>query len=281
MIGMAILLGLCDAAAPLAAQPPPGTGMVAEPCAGLVVPVPDAVKAYFRLLATLPQSGTRPGPPAEFAVYRQSYAAARKNDWADLCRYQADNERLRAGPAVKRRTVFIGDSITELWGLDDPDLFNDNIVNRGISGQTSPQILLRFQADVLALKPAAVHILVGTNDIAGNTGPTSVEQYRNNIKAMVTLAKANGIRVILGSMPPSDFFPSRPAFKPAPQIAFLNMWLKAYAERENIGFIDYHALLVAGGDAMDPELSFDGVHPNSRGYRRMTGAMLGELPSVR
>jgi lysophospholipase L1-like esterase len=270
MVRFILSLAALVTAASAAAQPAPPVGMVSDPCEGLAVAVPDAVKAHFRTIAVLPEGSALPTPPSELAAFRQANSEARKSDWADLCRYRADNERLRAGPASERRVVFIGDSITELWGLDDSGLFSGGIVNRGISGQTSPQILLRFEADVVALQPTIVHILAGTNDIAGNTGPTSADQYKNNIKAMVTLAKANGIRVILGSLPPAGHFAWKPDLKPAAQIVALNSWLQSYAKAEKLEFIDYYAALVTGDGAMNPDLSFDGVHPNHQGYRVMT-----------
>ena len=124
-----------------------------------------------------------------------------QTDWAWLCRYHAANLALPGGRAD---IVFIGDSITEGWGHFQPALFTGGIVNRGISGQTSPQLLVRFMADVVALKPRVVHLMIGTNDIAGNTGPTTPEAWKNNVRAMVELARVHDIRVILGSIPPAD-----------------------------------------------------------------------------
>lgn len=272
-----LLAPFAAVASAAAAQPQPRVGMVSDPCEALVVAVPDAVRAYFYARMAMPQ--TRTPPPPELAVYRLANAEARKSDWPDLCRYHADNERLRAGPKSERRVVFIGDSITELWVLGDPDLFSKGIVNRGISGQTSPQILLRFQADVVALQPVIVHILAGTNDIAGNTGPTSTDQYKDNIKAMVSLAKSNGIKVILGSIPPAAHFPWKPDLKPVPQIAALNDWLRSYAEAEKLEFVDYHAALTTRDGAINDGFSFDGVHLNLRGYRLMTRAVRRSLPA--
>lgn len=268
------------AAATAAAHSPPPAAMVSDPCEGLTVAVPEIVQAYFRSLLALPHAGTLPAPPPELAAYRKANAEARKSDWADLCRYRSDNARLREAPAAERRVVFIGDSITELWGLDDPRFFSKGIVNRGISGQTSPQILLRFQGDVVALQPESVHILVGTNDIAGNSGPNSADQYKNNIKAMVTLAKSNGIKPILGSIPPAGYFAWRPGLKPALQIVALNNWLKSYAEAEKLEFVDYHAALARDDGAIGEEFSFDGVHPNAKGYRSMARVVGRYLPDA-
>lgn len=269
MIRPILFAALFGAATPLLAQGAAAEGMVGQPCAGLAVPVPDTVLAYLKQVALLPPGTTPPPPPAALADYRKADREARKSDWADLCRYRADNERLRAGPAAARRVVFMGDSITQFWGIDDPALFSDGVVNRGISGQTTPQMLLRFQADVVALKPAAVHIMAGTNDLAGNTGPNSAEDYRNNIRAMVTLAKANGIKVILASIPPAAGFAWKPALKPTPLIAELNAWLKSYAEAEGQAFLDYHTALATPEGALRPDLTFDGVHPNHAGYQVM------------
>lgn len=186
-------------------------------------------------------------------------------DWANLNRYAAENAAMRG---ARVSTVFMGDSITQGWREQRPAFFEGR-AGRGISGQTTPQMLLRFQADVVALKPAAVHIMAGTNDLAGNTGPNSAEDYRNNIRAMVTLAKANGIKVILASIPPAAGFAWKPALKPTPLIAELNAWLKSYAEAEGQAFLDYHTALATPEGALRPDLTFDGVHPNHAGYQVM------------
>ena len=264
----------------MAAQETVPTGMVDQPCNGLTVAVPDTVKTYIQALMTQPQSKTLPPAPTELGVYREANAEARKKDWPDLCRYRADNDRLRRGPASQRRIVFMGDSITQSWAIADPNLFSDGIVNRGISGQTTPQMLVRFQADVVALQPAAVHIMAGTNDVAGNSGPNSIEDYQNNIKAMVTLAKAAGIRVILGAIPPTSGFTWKPEVEPAPRIAELNAWLRQFAKTEKLAFIDYHTALAAPGGALRPELTYDGVHPNDAGYDAMASLVRPALIDV-
>lgn len=190
-----------------------------------------------------------------------------KNDWAWLCRYRAEN----AAYGVKNpaRAVFIGDSITEGWARTDPALFTGGVVGRGLSGQTSPQILLRFWQDVIALHPRVVHIMIGTNDIAGNTGPTSVAAYQANIRAMVDLARVNGVRVVLGSIPPAKRMDWRPGLAPAPRIAELNQWLRAFAAERGLVFADYHSVLAAPDGGLRPELGKDGVHPEAPGYALM------------
>jgi lysophospholipase L1-like esterase len=163
----------------------------------------------------------------------------------------------------------MGDSITEFWSRFDPELFGEGVVNRGISGQTSPQMLVRFYSDVVALRPAAVHLMAGTNDLAGNTGPSRPEDFKNNIRAMVDLAEANGIAVVLASIPPAAAFPWRPEVEPAPIIAQLNDWLEGYATENKLVFVDYHAAITGPSGELRAELSSDGVHPDADGYAAM------------
>ena len=195
-----------------------------------------------------------------------------KTDWAWLCRYRADNALVH--PAHPPHVVFIGDSITEGWIHADPDFFAHGNLDRGISGQTSPQLLVRFWQDVVALHPAVVHIMIGTNDIAGNTGPTTPEAYQNAVRAMVDLAKANHIAVILGSIPPTVTFGWQPAVKPGPWVARLNRWLADYAHEQHIVFADYHAALAGPAGELPAEFGPDGVHPNPAGYAVMRGVAI-------
>ena len=189
------------------------------------------------------------------------------NDWAWQCRYRADNAAI--DPSNPPKVVFIGDSITEGWLGADPDFFAHGNIDRGISGQTSPQLLVRFWQDVVALRPQIVHIMVGTNDIAGNSGPTTPVAYKNAIRAMATLAKANGIAVILGSIPPADHFTWAPQHKPAPWVAALNLWLKDYAASEGLVYADYYGALAGPNGEFPAALAPDGVHPNTAGYAAM------------
>ncbi len=196
------------------------------------------------------------------------HAADLARDFADLCHYQSDNEAiLKSGthPTV----VFMGDSITEGWGAGDPSLFSGGVIDRGISGQTSPQMLLRFYQDVVALHPRAVHIMAGTNDVAGNTGPSSPEDFKNNIRAMVDLATVHHIQAVLASILPAERFPWRPDIQPAEQIRRLNAWLKQFAGQHRLIYADYYAALSTASGAFRAELSNDGVHPNSAGYAAM------------
>lgn len=247
---------------------PPVRGVADQPCPP-AVPVPAEIEAWRAAVYAPDRKEMPPLPIAGATAYRDAYNKAKGQDWADLCRYAADNARLRALPADERKVVFLGDSITEGWSHGSPHFFARGWINRGISGQTTAQILLRFQADVAALGPRVVHIMAGTNDVAGNTGATTLEGVENNIAAMVTLAKAHGIRVVLAAVPPADSFKWAPEIKPVEKIAALNARLRALAVREKIDFVDYATVLATPTGAMRAEMSFDGVHPDARGYAAM------------
>ncbi len=251
-----------------AAQPP--VGMVEEPCPA-ALPMPPAARQVLVDLFMKP----RTLGPADFeslmknetfAAYDQELRRRGSSDWAGLCRYRAANAALPPGSA---RVVFIGDSITENWLLADPEYFSGGIVNRGIGAQTSAHMLLRFRADVVALRPAVVHILAGTNDVAGNNGPVRPRDFQNNIESMVEIAAANGIRVILGSIPPAASFSWQPTLRPAPVIDRLNGWLRQYAADKGLGYVDYHPALRGSGGELKSALGNDGVHPNRDGYAQM------------
>ena len=190
---------------------------------------------------------------------------AGKLDWAGLCRYHDDNAALHGRPEL----LLYGDSITEGWPRSDPAFFGTKIIGRGISGQTSAQMLVRFHADVVALKPRRVLIMAGTNDVAGNLGPTSEQAWRDNIMAMVEIARAHGIEPVLASIPPANRFGWRPGMQPAARIASLNVWLRGYAKRQSLRYVDYYGVLVGEGGALKPEYGEDGVHPNAAGYAVM------------
>ena len=198
------------------------------------------------------------------AVPSQAPAA---DDWANLSRYREANQSL--SPADAQRVVFIGDSITEGWQSRPFIHDSPHFVGRGISGQTAPQMLVRFRSDVVALKPAVVHIMAGTNDIAGNTGAENEDEVFGYIVSMVQLARANGIEVVLASIPPAADFPWRRGLDPAPKIQSLNARLKAYARSHSLAYADYWSALASRDGGMKPEFSEDGVHPNDRGYDAM------------
>ena len=191
-------------------------------------------------------------------------------DWPNLNRYQNENTILKPVEAGQKRIVFMGDSITEFWSTVNPEYFSGKpYVNRGISGQTTPQMLLRFRADVIALQPTAVVILAGINDIAGNTGPMTIEMIRDNIFSMIELAKANHIKVILCSVLPAYDFPWKPNQEPIAKIKALNEILQNYAVANNIVYVDYYSAMVDERKALKADYSNDGVHPNKTGYQVM------------
>jgi acetyl esterase/lipase/lysophospholipase L1-like esterase len=191
-------------------------------------------------------------------------------DWANLKRFQDENKKVMAPKENENRVVFMGNSITEGWSKFDPGFFDGKpYYNRGISGQTTPQMVLRFKQDVIDLKPKVVVILAGINDIAGNTGPMTLEQTRDNIIAMAQLAKANNIRVVLSSVIPAYDFPWRPGMEPAGKVVALNKMIKEYADKNNLVYLDYFSAMADGKHALKNELGYDGVHPNLEGYKVM------------
>jgi lysophospholipase L1-like esterase len=189
-------------------------------------------------------------------------------DWPWLARYRADNARLIASGA-KVDTVFLGDSITEGWASTDPSFFSKGNVGRGISAQTSPQLLVRMHADVIALKPRVVHIMAGTNDIAHNTGPMTAQDSQNNLMAMCEIALAHKLRIVLGSVPPASKYWWQPATRPKPQALAMNQWLRDYARQIGAKYADYAAVLTDANGAVKPELAKDEVHPTPAGYAAM------------
>jgi len=189
-------------------------------------------------------------------------------DWANLNKYQNENATLKPLEPRQKRTVFMGDSITKGWPFLE-FFAGKPYVNRGISGQTTPQMLIRFRADVIALKPAVVVLLAGINDIAGNTGPSTLEMIMNNIASMAELAKANHIKVILCSVLPAFDFPWKQGLEPADKIVTLNTMIKQYADANKIMYLDYYSAMVDERKGLKSEYSGDGVHPNKTGYRMM------------
>lgn len=188
-------------------------------------------------------------------------------DWANLGRYHKENSVLGAPEATENRIVFMGNSITEGWSVHHADFFNNtSYINRGISGQTTPQMLLRFRADVIELKPRAVVILAGTNDIAGNTGPMTLSQILDNLKSMCELAKTNNIKVILSSVLPAADYSWKPGLSPDKKIPELNSMIKAYAKSNGIIYLDYFSTMVNEKNGLRDALTYDGVHPNKDGY---------------
>jgi lysophospholipase L1-like esterase len=193
-----------------------------------------------------------------------------RTDWAALARYREANAALPSPGPDESRVVFYGNSITEGWARHFAEMFPGKpYIGRGISGQTTPQLLVRFRQDVVALRPRAVVILAGTNDIAGNTGPSTLEMIQDNLASMAEIAKANGIKVIFSSVLPVYDYRWRPGLEPAPKIVALNRWMADYARRNGLVYLDYHSAMADARQGMKAELSYDGVHPNEAGYRVM------------
>jgi len=229
------------------------------------------------------QQATPPALPScpELAAALQAVARndARLSDWPNLARYREANRSIATPGAGEARVVFMGDSITDAWPQPRFGAFfpGKPYIGRGISGQTTPQMLLRFRPDVIALKPKAVIILAGTNDIAGNTGPMTDEQISGNLASMAELAKANGIRVIFSSIlpvseyhvRPGDTAPPQTTRRPMARITALNAWMKEYAASNGHVYLDYFAAMTDAKGLLRAELSEDDLHPNAAGYAIM------------
>lgn len=212
---------------------------------------------------------------ATVAVAISAATAQQKDDWAKFGRYEAANAALTQAP----RAILMGNSITEGWERTRPEFFTENgLLCRGISGQTSSQMLVRFRADVLDLKPRIVVICAGTNDLALNTGYISHEHILDNLESMVELARLHGIRPILCAVPPAGEYGWRKGLEPAPKIIRLNAMIRAYAEAEGIPYVDYHTPMAAEDGSMKTDYTKDGVHPLAPGYEVMERLL---LPVVR
>jgi len=199
-------------------------------------------------------------------------------DWANLQRYKAENEQLLIQKVPKNRIVFMGNSITEGWSNFQPTFFdNYTRINRGISGQTTPQMVLRFRQDVLQLQPKIVVILAGTNDIAQNTGPITLDEIAGNIFTMCELAKQNHIQIIICSVLPALDYPWRTGLEPAQKIIELNKKLKKYAFENNIAYVDYFSAMVDDKNGLLAKYTYDGVHPNKEGYEVMENLINKQL----
>ena len=198
-------------------------------------------------------------------------------DWPNLGRYRDANARIGLPTANEDRVVFMGNSITDAWINSVPEYFSGRgYIDRGISGQTTPQMLIRFRQDVIALKPKVVVILAGTNDIAGNTGPSTLEMIEDNLESMAVLAKAAGIQVVLSSVLPVYDYPWKPGLQPAEKIITLNKWIKNYAMQNDCLYLDYFPSVSDDRNGMKAEYSKDGVHPNAEGYKVM-GALADKV----
>jgi lysophospholipase L1-like esterase len=220
-----------------------------------------------RLLALLFVGAAVARPAADPAPAPARPAEA---EWAKLSKYRDADQRLAPPARGEHRVVFMGDSITEFWSKLDPEFFAEKpYINRGISSQTTAQMLVRFRQDVLMLQPEVVVILGGVNDIAENGGPTTLEAIEDNLQSMVELAQAHRIRVVLASVLPARDFPWRPGLQPADKVFALNAWIAKYCAQAGIVFLDYYPAMSDGARGMFKPYSEDGIHPNSAGYAVM------------
>ena len=240
---------------------------------------PPAVPPAPTAVAQAAQPALPPCPEMAAALQAVVRNDARLRDWADLGRYRESNRSAGAPAPREARVVFIGDSITDAWQQPRFGGFfpGKPYVDRGISGQTTPQMLLRFRPDVIALAPKAVVILAGTNDIAGNTGPMTDEQIEGNLASMAELAKANGIRVVFSSIlpvseyhvRPGDVNPPQTTRRPMARITALNAWMREFAAANGHVYLDYFSATTDAKGLLRAELSEDDLHPNSTGYAIM------------
>jgi lysophospholipase L1-like esterase len=237
----------------------------------------QATLIVFVALSAFAQQSSQPPsiPSTGFAgldQYRASRIAVFTDDYGQLARYREANAKLGPSGAGENRVVFFGDSITDIWKLENY-FPGKPYVNRGIGGQTTPQMLVRYRQDVIDLHPKVVVILAGTNDIAGNTGPMRNEDIEANLSSLAELARAHGIHVVYSSILPvhnyteqsKDFFAQRPM----PRILELNQWLKDYCEKNKIVYLDYFSAVVDDKGLLKKDLADDGLHPNDAGYKIM------------
>ena len=245
----------------------------------IIVCILVASAATAAAQAATPTPTPTPADPCADVTARVTRAETKLKDWPALARYREDNTKITAPAKGEDRIVFMGDSITDSW--DDPKYGGffpgKPYVDRGISGQTTSQMLIRFRPDVIALQPRIVLILAGTNDIAGNTGPMTLSAIEDNLTSMYDLAHANGIRVVFASLLPiSDYEKNkdgqqiiRTKQRPPDQITSLNVWMKKYAAAHGGIYLDYFSAMVDDKGFLKEELSEDGLHPNQKGYEVM------------
>jgi lysophospholipase L1-like esterase len=234
-------------------------------------------------LTLMLQAGPQPAPPAPvlscpemaMAVRMLLFRDARMRDWQELSRYREENRSLKPPAPGEARVVFMGDSITDFWPRRSAFFPGKPYVDRGISGQTTPQMLVRFRPDVIDLQPRVVVILAGTNDIAGNTGPMTDEEIESHLASMSELARAHGIQVVLSSILPVSEAHRNPnlgpqtVLRPMARIRKLNDWMKAYAAANGHTYLDYYSKMIDENGLLRAELSEDDLHPNAKGYAIM------------
>ena len=223
---------------------------------------------FAAIVLTLVSPSAHAQSPTDKAAADQAAEQRLHTDWAWMARYKAEDALLPA-PSKEPRVVFLGDSITQMWRDARPGFFVAGRIGRGIGGQTTPQMLVRFRQDVIALRPSVVQIMAGTNDIASNTGPMTAEETEANVRTMTELAQAHGIRIILASIPPASNFSWRPGLEVTHRIEAINAWLKVYAARAGATYADYWSALQDGKGGFVAAWTTDGVHPNPIGFDHM------------
>jgi lysophospholipase L1-like esterase len=205
--------------------------------------------------------------PEQMEAFRKAMELQLRNDWANLTRYRENNAKIGLPVSGENRVIFMGNSITDFWINIMPEFFaGKSYIDRGISGQTTPQMLVRFRQDVIDLKPKVVVILAGINDINGNTGPSTLEMIEDNFKSMVEIAQADNIHVVLSSVLPCDSIYGRSDLHPAEKVGQLNEWIKKYSSDKGCGYIDYFSSLSDNKNGLKKEYTNDGLHPNKAGY---------------
>src|SRR3954462_7842346 len=228
------------------------------------------VSVSFGLSAQAPSSSSQPTNSPESVSLQSQLERMRRTlrDYGNLARYRDEDAKLAATGTDEDRVVFMGDSITDFWGRQHGKFFPGKpYINRGISGQVTPQMLLRFYQDVIALHPKVVVILAGTNDIGGSAGPIPIDAIENNYRAMVELSRAHHIQVVLSSLTPvCDYLQHQTQKRPPEKILALNDWIRGYAAENKIVYLDYYPAMVDGKGMLRKELTMDGLHPNDAGY---------------
>ena len=236
-------------------------------------------KRTFKLIKISPMNTIRLGLSICLTLFLLEISHAQ--DWPNLKRYQIENAALTPPKFGEHRIVFMGNSITDSWLTMRPEFFAEKpYINRGIGGQTTPQMLLRFRQDVIDLHPSVVVILAGINDIAQNTGPSTIKMISDNIISMAELAKAHNITVVLCSVLPAFDFPWKKGLEPAEKVIKLNAVLKSYAKKHDLTYIDYFSAMVNDVNGLKDELGYDGVHPNAAGYSIMESIFEKEISKV-
>jgi lysophospholipase L1-like esterase len=217
--------------------------------------------------------------PASAETWDEQWSRRLREDWPGWKRYETENAAVRQSNQPVD-IVFLGDSITEGWKDKQPEFFSSGRLCRGVGGETTPQMLLRMIPDVCDLNPRTVHIMGGTNDIAGNTGQMTAKNTQDGLTAMFDIASAHGIAVIFASIPPAASFPWQPGLQTVPRITALNQWIQQFAREAGATYVDYYRELADENGGMKPGLASDGVHPTAAGYRQMAAILEPELNQV-